>query len=109
MVEPTIGHNSAEMVANTADTARRLASFVQRLERLDEEKRDIAEQMKDVMAEAKGEGFDVRTIREVLKLRRMSEADRTERQELLDVYLNALGMLADMPLGQAAMQRAGVQ
>ena len=95
------GHNS-EGVA-----AERLKSFVQRLEKLDEEKRDIAEQMKDVMAEAKSEGFDVRTIREVLRLRRMKPADRSEREELLEIYKNALGMIADLPLGQAALARAG--
>lgn len=96
-----IGHNSV--------THDRLRSFVERLERLDDEKRDIAEQMKDVMAEAKGEGFDVRTIREVLRLRKMKPHDRMEREELRDLYMHALGMLADMPLGRAAIERAGVQ
>lgn len=100
-----IGHNSAIDPA----TRDRLRSFVERVERLEEERRDIAEQIRDVKAEAKGEGFDLRTLNEVLKLRRMKPHDRIERQELLDVYLHALGMLADMPLGQAAMQRAGVQ
>lgn len=105
MSDATIGHNSAIDSA----TRDRLRSFVERVERLEEERRDIAEQIRDVKAEAKGEGFDLRTLNEVLKLRRMKPHDRIERQELLDIYMHALGMLADMPLGQAAMQRAGVQ
>ena len=84
--------------------AERLTSFIERLERLEDEKRDVGDQIKDVFAEAKGEGFDVRTMREVLKLRRMKPHDRSEREELLDVYLAALGMLRDTPLGQAAVE-----
>ncbi len=85
--------------------ADRLKSFIERLERLEDEKRDISEQIKDVKAEAKGEGFDVPTITEILKRRRMKPHDRTEREELLDLYMHALGMLADTPLGQAAIDR----
>lgn len=84
----------------------RLASFVKRLERLHGEKQDVQDQIKDVMAEAKAEGFDLPTIREVLKRRRMKPADRAEREELLDLYMQALGMLADTPLGKAAVESA---
>ena len=73
--------------------ADRLRSFVERLERLEDEKRDVAEQIKDVFAEAKGEGFDIKTMRQVLKLRRMKPADRSEQEELLEIYKNALGMM----------------
>jgi uncharacterized protein (UPF0335 family) len=94
------------MSKNTGGVAAgQLKAFIQRLERLEEEKRDIAEQIKDVMAEAKGEGFDVATIRSVLRLRRMKEQDRMEKEELLALYMNALGMLADTPLGKAAIDR----
>jgi uncharacterized protein (UPF0335 family) len=85
--------------------ADRLKSFIQRLERLEEEKRDVSEQIKDVMAEAKSEGFDVKTLREVLKIRRMKAQERAEREELLAMYLHALGDLRDTPLGQAAVAR----
>jgi uncharacterized protein (UPF0335 family) len=72
--------------------AERLRSFVERLERLEEEKRDLMDQVKDVFAEAKGEGFDIKTMRQVLKLRRMKPHDRTEQEELLELYKAALGM-----------------
>lgn len=73
-------------------TPDRLRSFIERIENLDEEKRAVAEQVKEVFAEAKGEGFDVKVMREVLKLRRMKPHDRAEQDELLEVYLSALGM-----------------
>ncbi len=73
-------------------TPDRLRSFIERIENLEEEKRAVAEQVKEVFAEAKGEGFDVKTMREVLRLRRMKPHDRAEHNELLEVYLTALGM-----------------
>ncbi len=72
--------------------AERLTSFIERLERLEDEKRDVGDQIKDVFAEAKGEGFDVKTMRQVLKLRRLKPHDRSEQEELLEVYKAALGM-----------------
>lgn len=73
-------------------TPDRLRSFIERIETLEEEKRAVQEQVKEVFAEAKGEGFDVKTMREVLRLRRMKPHDRAEQNELLEVYLEALGM-----------------
>ena len=70
-----------------------MRAFIERIERLEDEKRDVAEQIKDVFAEAKGEGFDVKTMREVLKLRKMKPHDRSEQEELLDLYKSALGMV----------------
>jgi uncharacterized protein (UPF0335 family) len=72
--------------------AERLKSFIERLERLEDERRDVQEQIKDVLAEAKGEGFDVKTMRQLLKLRRMKPHDRSEQEELLETYKAALGM-----------------
>lgn len=72
--------------------AERLTGFIERLERLEDEKRDVSDQIKDVFAEAKGEGFDIKTMRQVLKLRRMKPHDRSEQEELLEVYKAALGM-----------------
>ena len=69
-----------------------LRSFIERIERLEEEKIALAEQMRDVFAEAKGTGFDVKTIRQVLKIRKMETQERLEQEELLDLYLAALGM-----------------
>ena len=84
-------------------TGDRLKSFIERIETLEEEKREIAEQIKDVFAEAKGEGFDVPTMRELLKLRKMQPHARSEREMLLDVYKAAIGMLDGTPLGDAGM------
>lgn len=73
-------------------TPDRLRSFIDRIENLEEEKRAVQEQIKEVFAEAKGEGFDVKTMRQVLRLRRMKPHDRAEQNELLEIYLAALGM-----------------
>ena len=80
------------IMADSGVAAERLAGFIERLERLEDEKRDVADQIRDVFAEAKGEGFDVKTMRQVLKLRRMKPHDRSEQEELLEVYKAALGM-----------------
>lgn len=70
----------------------RLKSFIERLENLEEEKQGIAEQIRDVMAEAKGEGYDTKIIRQVLKLRKMQDHDRRELEDLIEVYKAAIGM-----------------
>jgi uncharacterized protein (UPF0335 family) len=90
--EGRAAYQQEQSMAEGGVAAGRLKSFVERLERLEDEKRDIAEQLKDVMAEAKGEGFDVKTLRQVLKLRKMKPHDRTEQEELLEIYMAALGM-----------------
>ena len=70
----------------------RLRSFIERIERLEEEKREVQDQIKDVFAEAKGEGYDIKVMRQVVRLRRMRPNDRSELEELLDLYKSALGM-----------------
>jgi uncharacterized protein (UPF0335 family) len=70
----------------------RLRSFIERIERLDEEKSALAADIKDVFAEAKGNGFDVKIMRQILKLRKMDKADVDEQETLLDIYKRALGM-----------------
>ncbi|MEL7029531.1 MAG: DUF2312 domain-containing protein [Pseudomonadota bacterium] len=69
----------------------RLKSFIERIERLEEEKAAIAGDIKEVYAEAKGEGFDAKTMRQVVRLRKMDSNDRQEQEALLDLYLQALG------------------
>ena len=71
----------------------RLKSFVERIERLEEEKRALAADIKEVYSEAKGAGFDIKTMREIIKIRRMDEDDLDEREALLDTYKRALGMM----------------
>ncbi len=72
--------------------ADKLKQIIDKAERLEDEKREIAEQIKDVMNEAKSEGFDVKVIRLVLKLRRMNPHDRVEQEELLEIYKSAVGL-----------------
>lgn len=85
-----------------------LQSIVERVERLEEEKKTIAADIKEIYAEAKGNGFDTKVLRKVISLRKKDANEREEEEAMLDLYLQALGMLADTPLGQAAMERDGV-
>jgi len=71
----------------------RLKSFIERIERLEEEKRALSADIKEVYSEAKGAGFDIKIIREIIKIRRMDEDDLDEREALLDTYKRALGMM----------------
>ncbi|HVC54207.1 MAG TPA: DUF2312 domain-containing protein [Stellaceae bacterium] len=71
----------------------RLKSFIERIERLEEEKRTLSEDIKEVYSEAKGTGFDTKIMRQIIRLRRMDKDDLDEQESLLDVYKRALGML----------------
>ena len=70
----------------------RLRSFIDRIERLEEEKKAIAEDIKEVYAEAKALGFDTKIIRKVISLRKMEDHERNEQEELIEVYKQAIGM-----------------
>jgi uncharacterized protein (UPF0335 family) len=72
--------------------ADQLRSFIERIEKLSEERDGIAADIRDVFAEAKGHGFDGPSMREVIKLRKLEAAVRDEREHMLDIYLVALGM-----------------
>jgi uncharacterized protein (UPF0335 family) len=78
------------MTDNT--TADRLKSFIERIERLEEDKAVIVNDIKDVYAEAKGEGYIVKVMREIIKLRKLDKATRQEQEQLVELYKNALGM-----------------
>jgi uncharacterized protein (UPF0335 family) len=80
----------------------RLRSFIERIERLEEEKRTLAADIKEVYAEAKGNGFDAKIMRQLIRLRRMDKDDLDEQESLLDVYKRALGMLPEAPASAAA-------
>ena len=71
-----------------------LKSIVERIERLEEEKAALAEDIREVYSEAKGNGFDTKIIRQVVRLRKLDRADRQEQEAILDLYLAALGMRA---------------
>lgn len=87
-------------------SADQLRLFIERIERLESERSGIADDIRDVYAEAKSQGFDPKIMRLVIRERRMDKAARDERDALLDAYRAALGMLADTPLGQAALRAA---
>ena len=78
-------------------SSAQLKSFIERIERLEEEKAAVSEQIREVFGEAKGMGFDVKIIRQVVKIRKMATQERLEQEELLDLYLSALGMGATPP------------
>jgi uncharacterized protein (UPF0335 family) len=84
-------------------TRNQLKAFVERIERLEEEKAALAGDIKDVYLEAKGTGFDVKVLRQVIRLRKQNINERKEMEAVLETYLSALGMLDD---GAAAMQEA---
>ena len=70
-----------------------LRTIVERIERLEEEKKTIAADIKEVYAEAKGNGFDTRILRKVISLRKKEASEREEEQSMLDLYMEALGMV----------------
>lgn len=70
-----------------------LRSFIERIERLEEEKKTIADDIKDVFAEAKATGFDTKVMRQVIRIRKQDRDERQEMEALLDLYLHALGMV----------------
>lgn len=101
-----IGHNSGD--TKTSFAQGQLKSLVERIERLEEDKKAIAGDIKEVYAEAKANGFDTKILRKVIALRKKDRHEREEEEAILDLYLNALGMLADTPLGHAALKREGL-
>ena len=78
------GHNSV--------AADQLRTIVERIERLEDEKKNVAADIKDVYAEAKGNGFDAKTLRKIVALRKLDEDKRKEAQAMLDLYAHALGL-----------------
>ena len=78
---------------SSAVNVSHLRAFLERIEKLEEEKRAIADDIKDVYAEAKGTGFDAKIIRKIVSMRRMDREKRREEEEILDLYLTALGMV----------------
>jgi uncharacterized protein (UPF0335 family) len=85
------------MVQAGGVAGNQLRSFIERVERLEEEKAGISENIKEVYADAKAVGFDTKVMRKVISIRKMDQADRQEQEALLDVYLHAIegGQLPD--------------
>jgi uncharacterized protein (UPF0335 family) len=79
-------------VASTGVAAEELKQFVERIERLEEEKAGLLGDIKEVMAELKGRGFDTKAVRAIVRLRKKDKAERQEEEAILELYLQALGM-----------------
>ncbi len=79
--------------STTSVAADHLKQIIERIERLEEEKKEVAEQIKEVYAEAKGNGFDTKTLRKIVAIRKKDPNERSEEEAMLDLYLSALGML----------------
>ncbi|AWC21962.1 DUF2312 domain-containing protein [Aminobacter sp. P9b] len=85
----------ADEITDTSQTvaAGQLRAFIERIERLEEEKKTISDDIKDVYAEAKGTGFDTKAVRTLIRLRKQDQAERDEAEAILDLYKAALGMV----------------
>ncbi|MEM8790232.1 MAG: DUF2312 domain-containing protein [Pseudomonadota bacterium] len=86
-----------ESFSTTTVAAGQLRAIVERVEQLEEEKREIADQIKEIYAEAKANGFDAKTLRRIVSIRRKDAEEREEEEALLDLYMSALGMLPGGP------------
>lgn len=89
------GDNSKNASPEPNAATGHLRALIERIERLEDEKREVAGQIKEVYAEAKAHGFDTKTMRKVISLRKKPTKERQEEEALLDLYLSALGMLPE--------------
>jgi uncharacterized protein (UPF0335 family) len=80
----------------------RIRSFVERIEQIETELKDLTEAKKEIFSEAKGEGFDVKVLKEILKLRKQDQEERDEHETLLDVYMRAMDEAGPVPVAEAA-------
>lgn len=99
MVKATMSINGGEQIEIPADMPRsprcaddKLRLFIERVERLEEEKKGISDDIRDVYLEAKANGYDVKSMREIVKLRKLDRDTRQEREAILDLYKSALGL-----------------
>ena len=81
-----------EDIAETGVAGQELKQFVERVERLEEEKKAIADDIRDVFAEMKGRGFDTKVVRQIIRIRKQDHAERMEMEAILDLYMTALNM-----------------
>ncbi len=93
MSEPSIGHNSEATEPATRFAKDQLKSIIERIERLEEEKAQIASDIRDVYAEAKSNGFDVKALRTIIRMRKQDANERSEQETIMEMYMQALGML----------------
>ncbi len=101
MSTPGMGHNGGPPLDDDDDeeegtsqtfSAKQLKSIVERIEHLEEEKANIAADIREIFAEAKGDGFDTKVLRQLLKIRKMDKSERYEQEAILDTYLAVFGL-----------------
>lgn len=80
------------MDAMTNATAAQLKAFIERIERMEEERRGLSDDIKDIYAEAKGNGFDAKVLRKIVAIRKQDQNERREQEEILGLYMQAIGM-----------------
>jgi uncharacterized protein (UPF0335 family) len=80
----------------------RIRSFIERIEQIETELKVLTEAKKEIFSEAKGEGFDVKVLKEILKLRKQDQEERDEHETLLDVYMRAMDEAGPVPVAEAA-------
>ena len=80
------------MVDTGSIAADRLRTFIERIERLEEDRAALNSDLKEVMSEAKGAGFDIKTIRQIVRLRKLEPTERIEQEQLLEIYRSAVGI-----------------
>jgi len=90
------GHNSGKKPKAGGVAVDQLKSIIARVEKLEEEKKGISDDIKDIFAEAKGNGFSVKAIRDIIKIRKQEPAEREEAENVRDIYMHALGMIPDL-------------
>jgi uncharacterized protein (UPF0335 family) len=93
------GDTMSDVVGIAGD---RIRSFVERIEQIETELKELTEAKKEIFSEAKGEGFDVKVLKEIIKLRKQDQEERDEHDTLLDVYMGAMGEAGSAPVAQAA-------
>ena len=91
MTYPQNSEDSAHADILNQEAQGQLKSIIERAERLEQEKAEVAEQIKEVFAEAKGNGFDVKILRKVVRIRKQDRAKRLEEEAILDLYMSAIG------------------
>lgn len=101
-----MGKSEGQLAKSAKD---QLKSFVERIETLESDKKQVADDIRDVYSEAKSSGYDVRALRQIIRLRKQDAAERAELEALIDTYKLALGMISDLPLGVAAIERASTR
>jgi uncharacterized protein (UPF0335 family) len=96
-------HSKGDVMSDVVGIAGdRIRSFVERIEQIETELKDLTEAKKEIFSEAKGEGFDVKVLKEILKLRKQDQEERDEHETLLDVYMRAMDEAGPAPVAEAA-------